>query len=239
MNVNDNGCTFCNEFNGRKDLSYFENTFGLKNSIEKRSIFETENFACVPSIGSFVEGYLLLIPKQHFLSSLSMPEAHLKELLCILNILSSFYQDCYHSSYIVYEHGSSSLDNIGGMSVVHAHLHLVPYSSSLLPELNEFKFLRFKDILETRSYYLSSNQNNPYLLFKDTNNFIYFAISENIPSQYFRKKVCDSCGLTGMGDWKEYPFIDNIKRTLATAKKYEFMNKFNDYEGKYGATTVI
>lgn len=40
MNVNDNGCTFCNEFNGRKDLSYFENTFGLKNSIEKRSIFE-------------------------------------------------------------------------------------------------------------------------------------------------------------------------------------------------------
>ena len=31
-------------------------------------LYETENFAVIPSLGSIVEGWLLIIPKKHYLS---------------------------------------------------------------------------------------------------------------------------------------------------------------------------
>ena len=96
MLVNDNGCPFCNEFNGRKELSYFEIMFGAKYDIEERCILETDNFSCVPSIGSFVEGYILVIPKKHYLSALTMPETHLNEILSTIIIRIFLYLSTEH-----------------------------------------------------------------------------------------------------------------------------------------------
>lgn len=219
MLVNDNGCPFCNEFNGRKDLSYFEVMFGSKYDIEERCILETDNFSCVPSIGSFVEGYILTIPKKHYLCALMMPENHLKELLSISTTLSSFYNNYYHKSFLIFEHGTADIKNVGGMSVVHAHLHFVPCSVQVFSLLPEFQFLKFESIWAVQEYYLKNNT-TPYLLLKDTDDSYYLAIAENIPSQYFRKKVCDICGVKGTGDWKKYPYIDNIKKTLTAARQY-------------------
>lgn len=237
MLVNDNGCPFCNELNGRKDLSYFEVMFGLKYDITDRCIFETENFSCVPSIGSFVEGYILVIPKQHFLSTLMMPESHIKELLSITRVLSNFYNNYYHQSFLIYEHGTADAGNVGGMSVVHAHLHFVPCSQQVISVLPEFNFLRFDSFFAAQKYYLK-NSSYPYLLLKDIDNSIFLVIDENIPSQYFRRRVCDICGVKGTGDWKRYPYIDNIKKTLAAAKQFEIKKLQYDCEELYGTPVV-
>jgi len=221
MQVNDNGCPFCNEFNGHKELSYFEIMFGLKYGIIKRCIFETEHFACVPSIGSFVEGYLLVIPKQHFLSSLVMPTAYMPELLSIISLISKFYDKAYHKDMIMYEHGTKNAQKVGGMSVVHAHLHFVPCSQQIVTKCPEFSFLKFLSFSEAAEYY-SMNKDYPYLLLKDIDGNLYFSISDEIPSQYFRKRICDLCGTPGTGDWKKYPYIDHIKKTLATAMNFDF-----------------
>lgn len=63
-------CTFCDEFQGgvRND---FYNLYG--GSPRQRVIFETARFVVVPSIGQLVEGYLLILPKKHFLSLGRMP----------------------------------------------------------------------------------------------------------------------------------------------------------------------
>lgn len=219
MLVNDNGCPFCNEFNGRKELSYFEIMFGAKYDIEERCILETDNFSCVPSIGSFVEGYILVIPKKHYLSALTMPETHLNEILSISRILSNFYSNYYHQNFLIFEHGTSNIKNVGGMSVVHAHLHFVPCSVQVISLLSEFDFLKFESLWAAQEYYLK-NDTAPYLLLKDIDDSYYLAISENIPSQYFRKKVCDICSIKGTGDWKGYPYIDNIKKTLTAARQF-------------------
>ena len=91
MKVNEYGCPFCNEFNGKKHLSYFENTIGTRYGINKRCVLETKNFVSIPSIGSFVEGYLLIVPRKHFLSFLSMPFYYTEELNSIITCLSDFY----------------------------------------------------------------------------------------------------------------------------------------------------
>lgn len=230
MLVNDNGCPFCNEFNGRKELSYFEIMIGSQYGIIERKILETDNFVCVPSIGSFVEGYVLVIPKQHFLSTLIMPECRVEELNRIIYALSRFYSDYYHKKILIYEHGTADSCNIGGMSVVHAHLHVVPCSEQVISKMCEYNFLRFNDLFDAQAYYLN-NSKYPYLLLKDVDDKFYMAVNDVIPSQYFRNKVCDLCGIKGTGDWKKYPYIENIKRTLASAKEYGLTKIKCDCEG--------
>lgn len=232
MKVNEYGCPFCNEFNGKKHLSFFDNTIGKKYGITKRCVLETKNFVCVPSIGSFVEGYVLIIPKKHFLSILSIPYNYTEELLSIIEILNQFYFDSYQSGFIMFEHGSSLFNNSGGMSVLHAHLHLVPYNTLFISSvISEFDFIKYNNYCDLKNDFSSQNTKMPYLLFKDIDNGIYYCENEKIPSQYFRKKVCDNCGLIGMGDWKEYPFIDNIKKTIATATRYQLQDKYNKKTG--------
>lgn len=227
MQVNDNGCTFCNEFNGRKELSYFEIMFGSKYGITERRIFETEHFACVPSLGSFVEGYLLVIPKQHFLAALSMPEAYIAELQSAIGAISSFTRGYYHKSFVMYEHGAASTEHAGGMSVVHAHLHFVPCSQNAISMCPEFSFLKFQDLFEAARYY-SAHRDRPYLLLKDADDSLYFSAADDIPSQYFRKRVCDLCGIPGTGDWKAYPYIGNIRKTIQAAKDYKIRTLLED-----------
>lgn len=240
MKINEYGCPFCNEFNGKKSLSYFENNIGLKHGIKQRCVLETKNFACVPSIGSFVEGYLLIIPRKHFLSSLSMPYQYTEELLSVIRFIGDFYMYSYKTKYIIFEHGSSNLDNPGGMSVLHAHLHLVPYDMLLLPTINEFDFIRYGSFYELKKDYLSQSIQNPYLLLKDTDDKIYYCEAEKIPSQYFRKKICNNCGLVGMGDWKKYSFVDNIEKTIVSANRYLLQEKYNKSLGDlYGKQIII
>lgn len=237
MLVNENGCPFCNEFNGRRELSYFELTFGARHQISQRSILETAHFVCVPSIGSFVEGYVLVIPRRHFLSALTMPRNYVDELLSIVRTLSEFYRSCYQQNFLIYEHGTVDEHNLGGMSVAHAHLHLVPCRRRVISMLPEFHFLPFHDLFAARSYYLSHGK-QPYLLLKDADGCFYLAISEHIPSQYFRKKVCDICGVAGTGDWKEYPYIDNVKKTLAAARRFEIKMAPIGCEKLYGTPAL-
>lgn len=219
MITNDNKCVFCREFNGRQSAKYFKSILGADYDIDNRCILETENFLCVPSVGSFVEGYVLVSPKQHYLSTLMLPECYLDELLSIIRALSDFYSNYYHQKFLIYEHGTANTRNVGGMSIAHAHLHFVPCSQQMIHMFPEFNFLRFDTISEVRKYYLK-NSKKPYLLLKDIDGAIYIAVDNNIPSQFFRKRVCDICGIKNTGDWRDYPYTDNIKKTLSAAKQY-------------------
>ena len=235
MKVNEYGCPFCNEFNGKKHLSYFENTIGKKYGINKRCILETKNFVSIPSIGSFVEGYLLIVPRKHFLSFLSMPFHYTEELNSIITCLSDFYLDCYHSKFVIFEHGSSSLDNTGGMSVLHAHLHIVPYNSLFISDVKDYHFIKYNKFLVVKRNYFFRNKQNPYLFFRDIDGVYYYCENENIPSQFFRKRLCNLLGFINMGDWKEYPFIKNIEKTIVSADSYQLQTKYNKKTGgKYG-----
>lgn len=221
MNVNSNGCPFCNEFNGRKELSYFENVYGKRFGVFDRCLFKTELFVCVPTIGSFVPGYVLVIPKKHFLSFLGMPDSYLQECQTIIDRLAAHYQLCYQSQFILFEHGTADNSNPGGMSVVHAHIHLLPCNIDIIENCHEFQFSSFSCLVDVIKFYRANGDNRPYLLLRDSNKVYYLSFSSDIPSQFFRKRVCDVIGKPRMGDWKMYPFIENLKTTISNAQQYK------------------
>ena len=224
-NIHENGCTFCNECNGRKELSYFEKAFARKYGIPDRTVMDTPCFTVLPSLGSFVRGYLLIIPKQHALSFLSLSHEHLSELDTIESKIAAFFKKIYGKKYILFEHGSSDESNVGGMSVVHAHIHMLPCTTAIMPYSKEYTYLSFDSFAEASEYYRANAFGRPYLLCKDIDGRIYLSFAEKIPSQYFRSLVCDLIAEHGTGNWKVYPYIDNIKHTVADAAEYRLKSQ--------------
>jgi hypothetical protein len=159
------------------------------------------------------------------LSSLLLPADYLRELSAIIRVLGKFMMDCYHTPFVIYEHGTANAENVGGMSVAHAHLHCVPCRTAVAPRCPEFDFIKPESFAGVADDYQRYGDNRPYLLLRDLDGSLYLAISESIPSQFFRKRVCDLCGFNGKGDWREYPFIDNLRNTIRTARKYGLQNQ--------------
>lgn len=81
------------------------------------------NFSVLPMVGAGIEGYLLVVHKDHYHSLAEIPIKDIKSLRSLINIIKKVMAKSY-GSYIVFEHGSTC-DNISCL-IDHAHLHITP-----------------------------------------------------------------------------------------------------------------
>ena len=100
-------------------------------------LFESPNFVALPSLGALVEGWLLLVPKQHFIAMGALPESLCDEMTAMKQLLWSALQECYGTS-CAFEHGPSASLRDVGCGVDHAHLHFVPTSFDLPSAVSNF-----------------------------------------------------------------------------------------------------
>jgi diadenosine tetraphosphate (Ap4A) HIT family hydrolase len=95
-----------------------------------KPLLESDHFVVLPSLGSLVPGWVLVIPKQHYLCIGALPQSLFPEFQRVKKeivklIASQFGDPC------LFEHGPSSPGLKVGCSVDHAHLHVVPFSGDL------------------------------------------------------------------------------------------------------------
>src|SRR5258708_29134184 len=90
-------------------------------------LFESENFVVVPSLGALVEGWFLLLPKDHYLCMGALPQSLLDEMMQLRQTVLSFAEGTYEDI-CAFEHGPHQENRSIGCGVDHAHLHLVPFS---------------------------------------------------------------------------------------------------------------
>ena len=119
-------CPFCN-----MDKTEFVNTI----------LDETKYFYITPSLGSIVEGYILIISKRHVNSMSELTSDETKEYKSLIKKYRNIFKCIYKKHPIVFEHGTPDLDNeMRANSVVHAHAHIVNHKykneNQLLQELN-------------------------------------------------------------------------------------------------------
>ena len=131
-------------------------------------LFETKNFKVIPSLGSMVEGWLLVIPKEHYISYGEITDKILLDELNMLmdyvgNIIKNEYGD-----YIIFEHGPSEEKSKIGCGVDYAHIHIVPITLNL-DLINSLSNERFQwnkvEGIHSASNYTSTEQ--AYLYFQD------------------------------------------------------------------------
>jgi len=168
-----NNCPFC------------ENN--IKKEETDRILYESKNFIVFPSLGQIVEGYLLIVPKKHYISMGDVPAKLYPELKLVYNKVREVLLKNYENP-IFFEHGPISQTKRGGCCIDHAHFHAVPIKVDLLIELsNNFKCKKIKSFLDikkqfltkTSYFYYESNLKEKYL----------FEIPDITPSQYIRQLI--------------------------------------------------
>lgn len=178
-------------------------------------LLETEHFAVIPSLGALVEGWLLIVPKGHYISMGAVPVAWRQEADDLQEQVQKLLRDQYNQPVLTFEHGPSAARHGTGCGVDHAHLHVVPLDCDLLqfvepfvPVNLEWKSCDWKE--RTEAYQTGQD----YLYFKPERSTGRIALSEDFGSQVFRKAISLYLGIPEEFSWREYPQVAIVERTI-------------------------
>lgn len=179
-------------------------------------LFETENFVVVPSLGSIVEGWLLIVPKKDHINFSLIDSGLGPELSQLLDLVKSKLRKAYKTEVVVFEHGPIATNCQVGCGVDYAHLHVVPTKFDLLSGVKRFVGLDFEwqRIAGLHKLIGNPNQESSYIYLQHQNSESFLALSDQIPSQLIRKVIASYLGQADRYDWKKFPEYEKIDKTV-------------------------
>jgi ATP adenylyltransferase len=191
-------CRFCGIINGKYKYRGIDEPFA-----------SNDEYVAIASIGALVEGWTLIIPKIH---QLSMRSSYGR--VALSNLIESLLPSLIkkYGPLVAFEHGANKEGSITACGTDHAHLHIVPLGSSLLPELKQ-SGLKW---LYCNSSEVSAIANKKeYLFYVDlqaTNTWQdpsgYLHTLEYPISQFFRQVIAKRFGSVDISDYKRFPHLD-------------------------------
>ena len=191
-------CPYCLEFFYKKPGPILH-TIGFP--YQNRIVYKTERTVIVPTIGSIVPNYLLLIPLRHTYSLRDLQIEEIDDIYsCILMLEQRFNGGTF------FEHGSIGPKSAAGTSINHVHLHYLPINidiKALTPEITYTEFEDLRNINAIQGAYV-------FIRVKSRN---YWAGVKSLPSQYYRRIIARLFGVPNMWDWRKYPFVENMVAT--------------------------
>lgn len=111
-------CVFCN----------IVKTGDNNNEKEKNVIlYEDDLILITQATGSPVRGYLMITVKRHINGFAELSPSELNHVEKNIEIIKNFYKKYFHINSILLEHGSTEIGR-HPQSIVHAHLHLIPFN---------------------------------------------------------------------------------------------------------------
>src|SRR5947208_1001749 len=90
-------CVFCSQLREAASRAPWNEPF-----------LETENFVVLPSLGALVDGWSLLLPRQHFLSMGALPVNMREEAASLQAQVTGRLQSRFGEAITIFEHGPSA-----------------------------------------------------------------------------------------------------------------------------------
>ncbi len=174
---------------------------------EDSVLAESEFFFLKPALGQFVDGYCLVVAKEHYRTVAEMPTAAMRDLTLFYNLSISRLAQWFESPVIAFEHGAACPAERMGSCIDHAHIHLVPTSARAnvsLEGLTECALPSFEDIHRLAA-------ENSYLFYEVEGQKRLWVGAQHLPSQFMRRKLAESIELAGQWDWRYYPFRERVE----------------------------
>ena len=201
-------CTFCAAFTPGGDRAQWN-----------QPLAETENFVVVPSLGSLVEGWLLMVPKDHYISMGALPPGLRIEADSLEQRVMRSLRRRYAAPIVAFEHGPSAASHGTGCGVDHAHLHIVPtacdlleYARPLVPASVHWTVCDPSGEWDLRSAAYQAGQD--YLYLKGNCGPSVVATCEDFGSQIFRRALSRYLGIEDEYNWRTHARIDTVRRTV-------------------------
>lgn len=176
---------------------------------------ETENFICVPTKGSLVVGWVLIIPKRPFLSLAELNLPLRIELQNFVKKISSVLTEKF-GPITIFENGPDVKGSLVGCGMDHAHLHIVPLKFDLCDKALEKS-------AEIDAKWKPYDNGQPLDHVSENCAYIYiqnasgkFIVSQNfVPqSQFLRRIIAQNLFVPNKWDYSEHPYVDNIAVTI-------------------------
>lgn len=184
------------------------------NEFWSRPLFESPNFVVLPSLGSLVEGWVLIVPKEHFISMGALSP----DLLCEMDQVKTDVIGTLGRKYgelCAFEHGPCAANRKVGCGVDHAHLHIVPLDFDLVSAARPF--------MPPEAEWLDATWESCRAAFEKGQDYLYveqplgigrISVHLSFGSQILRKAVAARLGVSEQFSWREYPQIEVVARTI-------------------------
>jgi ATP adenylyltransferase len=179
-----------------------------------KPLFESSNFVVIPSLGSLVEGWLLVLPKRHFISMGALPIGLASELEQVKNELTAVMGSLY-GELCAFEHGPALPGLSVGCGVDHAHLHIVPINFDLASAAEPF--------MPPGVVWSPAIRESCRAAFEDEGDYLYLeqplgngriATHSGFGSQIFRKAIASRLGIPERFSWRDYPQKETVAKTV-------------------------
>ena len=183
-------CIFC-------DIVKNANDEGQSQSV---ILYEDDLIIIVPAKGSPVEGYLMIIVKRHINGFAELTSNEIRHVENIINKIKLIYKKHFNIDSILLEHGSTK-DGRHPQSIVHAHLHLIPFN---FKEEIEKELIRDLQLRPMKSFEnIKINENLDYWLYCDPKGKFYESANIlNAPRSIFMNLIAKQIDIPLPYEWR-------------------------------------
>ena len=178
-------------------------------------IAESLNFSVVPSLGSLVPGWLLIVPRRPALNLAELSNDEKAELRVVVRQLRSRLANL-SGEIFEFEHGSQYHGSAMGCGLDQAHLHVVPLPFDLIRVAKETSIgsVVWMSSEMSADSWARIPERQEYLLARSAAGSTLIGLLQSPVSQWFRRLIAQQLSCSESWDYRIAPEIDNIKATL-------------------------
>jgi diadenosine tetraphosphate (Ap4A) HIT family hydrolase len=203
--VEKDSCELCSEFQDGK--------FPYDRSIDSRILGSDKFSVTLPTLGCFVEGYVLVCPFDHFRSIAAVDAEEIGGLLTRFKEVRELVEERFGET-VVFEHGMSETGS-GGGCIDHAHLHILPSTPDIQRSL--LSVTTFSSPIPWEEISKMSHEEYLLLSLPEDKGFRMAPIPPGLTSQEFRRRAAENLGVEY--DWALNPCYPNISMTIDSLGK--------------------
>jgi ATP adenylyltransferase len=205
-------CKFCQKFGGAIS----------GDQVSDHVLFESPNFIVVPTLGSIIPGWLLVVPRSHFLSVGSFDMPLFQEFMRLQDIAAEALRDCF-GPVSFFEHGAVRERESVGCGVDHAHLHIVATEFDMPAVVKrsaetQLQWRPASGIQATRPFV---SEQMAYVFVQQSSGGAWIGSASVIESQIMRKVIAVQAGQPDRWDWKTHPFEHNVRETVVKLEAWK------------------
>ena len=198
-----------------------------KRALHNQPLFECQDWLVVPTLGAIVPNWLIVLPRQPALCLRSWKGRYGKEPRDMVRTLSA-HLDTYYDDLVWFEHGPSHTQSSIGCGTDYAHLHVLFYPTfsfaSFARHIIRHSMLEWTTTHSDRVYEELPYEGS-YLMAASGDVSVFVSQVECLGSQYFRRIVSLLSDRVGAWDYRRFPHMDNIKRTVENFRALETASK--------------
>lgn len=203
------------ELKRREDVEIGEDTTVCRfcyPSVDESILLETPETYVMPTLGQFVEGYVMLIYKEHEDCFGTVVDRRVRE---VLARVEETLRDEY-GAFCAFEHGrtGSCLTRRNNQICYHAHIHCLPVEKDFTARIAEdWERRPLDDITDLRDEVGGETE---YLYLQtDDGTQSMFTVDGDLERQYLRKRACEAMGLPEKyANWQKHPFHSKMENTV-------------------------